>query len=198
MHSDLYREMYKFEWEQKTHLVTSVNIPIFGIVTISTVLATIAIGFPYSASCCATIFNTAAVLAFGLVLLALICVFLSLLFVEYKKMPSPVALRNHYKALLEWHLKNGHTEGDAQKDFSDAFDERITKAAEENGRKNRFRGNCIYLAGVFLCCALAPLAVAGSLYVSASISQSDKIHKVQIVAEPKSEVTNVKQDPARR
>lgn len=181
MNSELYREMYKLEWEQKTHLVSSVNIPIFGVVTLSTVLATIALDFPYSNSPLTMAFTVAIVVSVVLILFALGFIFWSLLSVEYLKMPSPVKLREHYKVLLKWSLENGYTAADAQNDFSDAFDEHIAKAAEENGKRNKFRGSCIYFASLFLACALIPLAIAGAIYVSESIDKPDKIHKVQII-----------------
>ena len=114
-------------------------------------------------------------------IVALFFLFLSLLVVKYKKMPSPVALRIHYKSLLQWHLKNGNKEEDAEEEFDDNFNEYLALAAEANGRTNRFRGNCIYLSGVFLCCALVPLAIAGGLYVTESINKPDTIYKVRVI-----------------
>jgi hypothetical protein len=173
MNSDLYREMYKFEWEQRTHLLSSINIPIAATVTLSTVLATMAFTFPYSKSSYKVEFMWTAILSLACLVTAIVFIFLSVLASEYTKIPPAGALRDHYKKLLQWHRNHGRTGKDARKDFAEAFDDALAVATDENSTTNRFRGGCVYLATVFLCCALIPLAVAGAFHVVTSIQKSE-------------------------
>lgn len=181
MDSDLYKELYRFEWEQRSHLISAVNIPIVAITALATVLATIAMGYPYASSPNATIFVTCITISIVLLFVALILVLWSLLNVEYKKIPSPILLRQHHKKLTAWYLRHGKTIEDAENDFQDSFNDQLALAAEQNGKRNRLRGNCIFLASVFIGLSLLPSGVAGALYVSASIGAPDKTYNVHIV-----------------
>mgnify|MGYP003450538205 CR=1 FL=1 len=184
MRSEHFADLYKFEWDQRTHLTSLINIPIVGLTALATVTATIAMGFPYSDGSRFAIFQILIVAAATALAASLIMVLLSLLWVDYKKMPSPVALRYHYKALLEWHRQAGRTEIDAARDFQDSFDEHLATAAEANGRRNKFRGNCVFFASAVLALSLIPLGGAAVVYVMASVSQPEKVYTVRVLPSP--------------
>lgn len=181
MNSELYKDMYKFEWEQRSHLSSAVNIPIVAITALGTVLATIALGYPYESSCKSLLFPIAAALTALLISIAIGFVIFSLINSKYSKLPSPLKLRNYYSELCEWHTKNGSTVEAASKEFQANFDSHLAQVAEANGVRNRIRGNSIFLASVFLSLSLIPLGIAGFYYVTAKINAPDKVQSFRIV-----------------
>ncbi len=181
MDSELYKDLYKFEWDQRTHLTSAVNIPIVAITALGTVTVTMAIGYGYTNSVAAWTFSGFLLVSAVALAAALVLVITSLLSSEYQKIPSPIRLRNHFEALCAWHLRNGSTREAAQKEFSEAFNLHLARAAEENGKRNRLRGNYVFLASAALSVALIPMSVAGALYVAAHIGALEEVHNVRLV-----------------
>ena len=117
----------------------------------------------------------------GVLVAAIVFIFLALLGYEYQKLPSPIALKDHYRALLTWYKQQGWPDTAAQKEFDEELDSHLASATDVNARNNRNRGNYIYRANLSVSIAVLFLALAGALYVNASLRQEDKIHKIRIV-----------------
>lgn len=181
MNSELYKDLYKFEWEQRTHLTSSVNIPIVAITALGTVTVTMATGYPYIKSTATYFFSVFLLVSAIALTLALFLVAASLLVAKYQRIPSPMKLRQHFNALCAWHLRNGSSREAAEEEFVDAFNVHLAAAAEENGNRNRLRGNYVFLASVSLSIALLSMAVAGALYVTGHIGAAQPVHEVRLV-----------------
>jgi hypothetical protein len=107
MNSELYKELYKFEWDQRTHLISAVNIPIVVLTALGTVAVSMAIGYPYTESVEAWTFSGFLLISVVTLGVGLVFVIVSLLMSAYEKIPSPMRLRTHFEQLCQWHVRNG-------------------------------------------------------------------------------------------
>jgi hypothetical protein len=182
MDSELYQQLYKFEWEQRSALNSAVNIPIVATTVLGGAGATMALSYPYSAVLPGFGFVIAMLGALVCLAYSVYSILRSLITSKYKKTPSPIELRKHFEALSAWHLQNGSTTDAARIEFEDKLNLRLAEATEANATNNNSRAVYIFRATVALFIALVFLAVAAALYVAASVASDGRIHKARIVS----------------
>jgi hypothetical protein len=169
--------MYKFEWDQRSQLISAVNIPILGLTALATLLGTTLISFPYESELKWPFLGACFIT--GLILFAaLYFVLRSMLDITYKKMPDPSKLRAHYKLLEDWHKNAKSPDGTAERDFQDNFDEKLAEAAAANSKINKKRGDCIYFAIRLISISILPCSLAGGMHVFANATQPEKKYHV--------------------
>lgn len=181
MRSELYSDVYKFEWDQRSQLISAVNIPIIGLTALATVLGSTLISFPYDSNLQVIFLFTSGITILTL-FSALFFVLRSMLDLTYKKMPDPLKLTSYFKQLEDWHRNANSPEGTAAKEFQDHFNEKLAEAATVNAFINKKRGDCIYFAILLISISIVPCSLAGGLYVYANANQSAM--KYHVVLDP--------------
>lgn len=181
MDSDLYHKLYDFEFEQRSHLASNVNIPIAATTFLFGALSTITIKFNYSNDLTTIIFSIFSILSLITLTFSLIFIFKSLLGYEYQKLPSPNELAAHHKELYKWHLENRSTKEEADIDFKQYLSTRLAESAEWNSRNNISRGSYIYRATFSIAICVIFLFVAVSVFFYQDFNSEDHAQKVEII-----------------
>jgi len=176
MDKGIYQKQYDFELEQRIAIASSTNTPIVALTVIGGAVSSMILGYPYSTNndtVAFCFFVAGCVIA---ILIALIYIFKSLIGYSYQKVPSVIALSNHYAELKEWHKNNGANETVsvelADKDYDEYFYQRLSEAAENNGNNNLKRGNYIHDAMVSISISLTFLIVSVPFFIYEKISNN--------------------------
>lgn len=182
MDPDLYQQIYAFEWDQRSALNSAANIPIVATTVLGGAIATMGLGYPYSSSTESLSFAMLMLTASVALGWSAYSIVRSLVSSKYKKIPSPMTLREHFANLSAWHLRNAGSIEKAEEEFKDLLNLRLAEAADANAANNEARAAYIFRATISLALALIVLGAAAVLYVRASIARSEKVHQVRIVA----------------
>ena len=185
MDREIYQKQYDFELEQRNVIASSTNTPVVSITVIGGALSSMVMTYPYSNN-----FHSYAFLLFVAfsslsAIVALFYIFKSVIGYSYQKIPSPVALSEHYKELVKWHKENGTDETlitqESKKDFEEYFENRLSGAAENNGNNNLKRGNYIHDATVSIAIAAAFMVVSTPFFLYSKANGENNIHKIEVV-----------------
>jgi hypothetical protein len=181
MNSEIYRDLYNFEMEQRGHLIDAVNVPIIAITVLGSALATMLLSFPYQPGMLQLGFAVFSGVAGAGLVVAITAVFRSFIGYEYERPASPHIWQAHFDKLLVHYVGKADANALADAAFQRAFNSRLADATDTNRSNNRKRGNSIVLANICCAATLAALAAAGACFVIASIQQGALIHEVRIV-----------------
>jgi hypothetical protein len=185
----IYQDLYEFETEQRSHLASTVNVPIVASTAIGSAAVTMALSYPYESSVRSSCFDLSLALTALSLGLAVFFVFRSLIGYEYERLPSALKLRAIYPAMRQAHLdimgsnKEAEATATAKLEFADALEQRYSEAADVNRANNQNRSRFIYSANVTLAVGTVLLASASAFYLYARITMPKEVHQVRIVGE---------------
>jgi hypothetical protein len=182
MKSEIYRDLYNFEMEQRGHLIDAANIPIVAITVLGGGLITMMMGFPYRPGGLQLGFMISSGIAAAALTVAIWGVFRSFIGYEYERPASPHIWQKHYEGLVKHYASKVNAAARADAEFERAFNARLADATDTNRANNRRRGNAIAMANISGAIALAALAFAGIFYVVATHGEKPPIHEIRIVS----------------
>jgi hypothetical protein len=184
MDTQIYKEHYQFEWEHRSYLVAALNIPI-GVITILGG-GTVAMVQSYAYSSNLWSFAFIGFIGFAIISMGVASLFLFRAFsgYSYQRIPTPLKLDAHYKALLKWHSEVGHRSDEAEKDFDDEYHMRLAEAAEVNAGNNKRRSAFLYNCNTSLAISLCFIVLAAVPFMYQRISNRHQIspYRVEIVS----------------
>lgn len=185
MNREIYQQQYDFELEQRNSIASSTNTPVVSLTIIGGALSSMILTFTYDIALVSIgflIFVSLSILSAGT---ALTFIFRSVIGYSYEKIPSPIALSEHYENLRQWHQNNGGDQEtviqETEKDFNTYFEKQLSKAADHNGRNNIQRGNFIHDSTVAIAFSLAFMFVGSFFFIYAKLNYEDDAHKVEII-----------------
>ena len=150
MNRDIYKEHYQFEWDHRTHLTSSLNIPIAVATVIGSALAVMVRGFSYQADLTTNLFIVLIVLSATSIVVAIFFLFRALHGYEYQRIPIPSVLKNYYDELVQWHESNGSNNLTAEKEFDEYLNQKYAEAVENNSINNKRKSGYLYRTNLTL------------------------------------------------
>ncbi|MDR3411882.1 MAG: hypothetical protein P4L87_13220 [Formivibrio sp.] len=188
MDSDLFRQQYDFELEQRNSIAAATNIPIVAITVVASATSAVLLDYQYKSVFQSYVFLIFASFALIAIVVAISYLFCSFWNYEYQKLPNSTALKQHFEALFTWHSGEGLTQEDAKKfaviDFEDYVNQRLAEAGDWNGQNNIIRGNYLHRATAAVAVAVVMLIPAGLIYAHNKATADDKIYQVRLVSTP--------------
>lgn len=181
MHIEFYRSQYDFEFDQRTHLGSSVNIPVTAATFLFGGLAALSMRFDFTCELSTFFFSAAAVGASISLVMTIYFIFRSLLGYEYEKLPAPSALRSHHQSLIDWHLQHNSTREAAEVDFQEYLSSKLSQAAERNSENNINRGSYIYMATFSIAVSVVLILIAASVFLYENVDSGNSPQKVEII-----------------
>lgn len=183
MRSEIYKDHYEFEWEHRSYLSRSLNVPIAVSTIIGSAAAVMIQKFPYQAGFFSYFFIV--LVAVSVLSIALAAFFLFKAFVGYEcaRVPTPLTLKSHYDELNAWHKKYGDGESAAEKKFEESFDIRLGEATEKNAANNKRKSGYLYRCNAALALSLLFLAFSAVPYIYTNINHQDKTYNVRLVSD---------------
>lgn len=183
MKPELFHEHYKFEWEHRSYLSSSMNVPIAVATILGSAITVMVQKYPYEMSLASGLFVFFIILVVIGVLIG--AYFLSRAFIGYKyqRVPTPLKLSEHYEKLLVWSEKKQDGKLIADAAFEKHFLERLGQATEINADNNKAKSGYLYRCNVSLALALVFLALAAVPYIITMTVKQDEIYSVRIISE---------------
>ncbi len=187
MKLDLYREFYFFEWNRREQITSATNIPIALATILGGVIAFLLRTYPYkeqSHSPWETGLFTILIGAAAVSLLWGISFLIrSYHGYNYKRIPVPGKLRDHYDEIHAYHKE--WTEADAAEAAEEAFDsylrERLADATDRNAENNRLKAGRLHSGVKRLIASLVFAAGAIVPYLFTTIGAPDKVQRFELV-----------------
>ncbi|MCH8296048.1 hypothetical protein IH992_33635, partial [Candidatus Poribacteria bacterium] len=184
---DSLREKYKFEFEHKQQLTTSLTFPVGVLVVLGGLLGTIAKQFSYE-----SVYLT--YVLFFLLGFAVIAFLMAIYFIvrsyhgyAYSYVPTPSEMREHYDALVRYYQE---VEGDDQipevitkrteEDFDDFLRRKYVHAIEVNIWENELKMRYLYYARSSLIAVLVLTLLCSIPYFFDTNTKPKKIYRVHI------------------
>ncbi len=181
MDRKIFQEQYDFELNQRNHLASSVNVPIMAATIVGGAISSMLLAFPYKIDSISIIFTLTSMLSIAFLVVSIYLIFRSFIGYEYKKLPPPSGLNEHYNELVLWHKENDNTSENAKVDFDDYLYERMGQAVEVNSDNNIARGNYLHMATISIAVATIFVALSSGLYVYGKLNGDTTPHKIEVI-----------------
>ena len=182
MKPELYEKHYEFEWNHRTYLSSAQNVPIGVMSLLGGALTILIQKFPYGNNLETIIYVALISISILLFAIAIYFLFRAIIGYEYKRVATPLKLKEHYEKLLEWWQKHGDGgEAEAQKDLEEFVYQKMAEATEVNAKNNRDKSHFLYKTNKFLAISFLFLALSAIPYLFETINKDESTYKVDIV-----------------
>ena len=180
MTPDIYREQYKFEWEHRAYLMSSMNLSIAIIAIIGGGLITVARVYSFSDSIESYIVGGLLSVSLSSLGFAAWSVFRAMRGYQYQRVPLPSNLEEWKASLADWHTQYGSiSEIDA--DFRDGYIKKMCEAVEANAANNTNKSAQLYRANQATGLAALLLIAPAIMFVVQDHFAETSPHLVEIV-----------------
>jgi hypothetical protein len=184
MNRDIYKEHYQFEWDHRTHLTSSLNIPIAVATVIGSALAVMVQSFSYQADLTTNLFIVLIVLSATSIVVAIFFLFRALHGYEYQRIPTPSVLKNYYDGLVQWHESNGSDSLTAKKEFNKYLHQRYAEAVEKNSINNKRKSGYLYRTNLTLAISLLFVGLSSAPFLVRTVTAGDKVYSIRVLEIP--------------
>lgn len=184
MKHEIYKDHYQFEWDHRSHLTSALNIPIAASTVLGGAVTVMAKSYPYENAITTYLFIGALFLAVACIGLAIVFLFKAFHGYQYKRIPTPLALKSYYDELLTWHNQYGNGKETADPRFEEYFNQRVAEATEVNALNNKNKSAYLYRCNTALAVAILFMAVSSVPYLIATINEKDKTYSVNVLSLP--------------
>lgn len=184
MKHEIYKDHYQFEWDHRSHLTSALNIPIAASTVLGGAVTVMAKSYPYEKAIITYVFIGALLLAVACIALSIVFLFKAFHGYQYKRIPTPLALKLYYDGLLAWHTQYDNGKESADPRFEEYFNERVAEATEVNALNNKNKSAYLYRCNTALAVAVLFMAVASAPYLIATINEKEKTYSVNVISMP--------------
>ena len=181
MTPDIYREQYKFEWEHRAYLMSSMNLSIAIIAIIGGGLITVARIYTFSESNQSYVVGVLLALSLCSLGFAAFSVFRAMRGYRYQRVPLPSNLEKWKTELTEWHIQYGSI-SDVEVDLHDGYIAKMCEAVEANAANNTNKSAQLYRANQATGLAAILLIIPAILFVVQDHSLETSPQQVEIVS----------------
>lgn len=180
MKLEVYIDQYKFEWEQRSYLMSFTNLSIMLVTIIAGALVTVSRLYSFTGSNASYFIGGLLVLSLIVLAFAAISIFRSMIGYQYERIPRPNSLSKWRNELEAWHTKYGDIDK-VDDEFNDVFLKFLGDAVETNATNNKTKSAHVYRANLSAGIAAAFLFVPAASFVFQGDGTDENVQLVEIV-----------------
>lgn len=180
MNSRLYQEHYREEWQRRTEIESTYNLPVTVFTVLGGAIFLLARGHRFNSEPVSLAFFGLIAAAALFYVMAVANLVRSMYGYTYERIPTSKQLGDHYDALVRFHVNAGRTERDAHKDFESYVNARYAQATDVNTWNNVSKSEFLHQSNRWLIAAFAAVGLASLPALYHAQAQAEEAQLVQL------------------